>query len=99
MRDIVMFLGLAFVPVTIVLGALCLGARDRAIRAEATLREIALEAARRGAVPPRESGDVYRALDAIALEVERISEGQRFTTRLLSEHRAGGSEGRVITPH
>jgi len=27
------------------------------------------------------------AVDAIALEVERISEGQRFTTRLLSEQR------------
>jgi hypothetical protein len=26
-----------------------------------------------------------RAVDAIALEVERISEGQRFTTKLLSE--------------
>jgi hypothetical protein len=26
-----------------------------------------------------------QALDAIAVEVERISEGQRFTTRLLSE--------------
>ena len=26
------------------------------------------------------------AVDAIALEVERISETQRFTTRLLSEH-------------
>ena len=26
-----------------------------------------------------------QAVDAIALEVERISEGQRFTTRLLSE--------------
>jgi len=98
-REIVMFLGLAFVPVTIVLSAICLGARDRANRAEATLREIALEAARRGAVPSRESGDVYHALDAIALEVERISEGQRFTTKLLSEHRAGRGDGRVITPH
>jgi hypothetical protein len=28
-----------------------------------------------------------QAVDAIALEVERISEGQRFTTRLLSEQR------------
>src|SRR6266568_2234174 len=28
-----------------------------------------------------------QAVDAIALEVERISEGQRFTTRLLSEER------------
>lgn len=27
------------------------------------------------------------AIDAIALEVERISEGQRFTTKLLSETR------------
>jgi hypothetical protein len=26
-----------------------------------------------------------RAIDAVAIEVERISEGQRFTTRLLSE--------------
>jgi hypothetical protein len=40
------------------------------------------------------SGDVSaqlnqlnQAVDAIALEVERISEGQRFTTRLLSEQR------------
>lgn len=29
-----------------------------------------------------------QAVDAIALEVERIAEGQRFTTRLLSERRA-----------
>lgn len=33
-RDIVMFLGLAFVPVTIVLSAICLGARDRASRGD-----------------------------------------------------------------
>lgn len=26
-----------------------------------------------------------QALDSIAIEVERISEGQRFTTKLLSE--------------
>jgi hypothetical protein len=28
-----------------------------------------------------------QALDAIAIEVERISEGQRFTTKLLSDRR------------
>ena len=28
---------------------------------------------------------IEQAVDAIALEVERISEGQRFTTRLLNE--------------
>jgi hypothetical protein len=30
------------------------------------------------------------ALEAVAIEVERISEGQRFTTRLLSEGRSAG---------
>ena len=30
-----------------------------------------------------------QAVDAIALEVERISEGQRYTTRLLSEQHGG----------
>jgi len=33
-----------------------------------------------------------QAIDAIALEVERISEGQRFTTRLLSEQREAGRQ-------
>lgn len=32
-------------------------------------------------------GQLTQAVDAIALEIERISEGQRFTTRLLSEQR------------
>ena len=38
-----------------------------------------------------------RALEAVAIEVERISEGQRFTTKLLSEGR-GASESRQISP-
>ena len=49
---------------------------------------------RRGVGTPQISGEVSaqlthlnQAVDAIALEVERISEGQRFTTRLLSEQR------------
>ena len=36
-----------------------------------------------------------QSLDAVALEVERISEGQRFTTKLLSES-AGRGDGRQI---
>jgi hypothetical protein len=32
-----------------------------------------------------------QAIDSVAIEVERISEGQRFTTRLLSEGRSAGS--------
>lgn len=38
-----------------------------------------------------------QAIDSVAIEVERISEGQRFTTKLLSERRAelptGGNQG------
>jgi len=36
-----------------------------------------------------------QAIDSVALEVERISEGQRFTTKLLSEGRSasGASTG------
>jgi len=29
---------------------------------------------------------IEQAIDAMAIETERISEGQRFTTKLLSEH-------------
>jgi hypothetical protein len=35
-----------------------------------------------------------QALDSVAVEVERISEGQRFTTRLLSE----GRDNRQLAP-
>jgi hypothetical protein len=31
---------------------------------------------------------IEQSLEAVAIEVERISEGQRFTTKLLSEGRA-----------
>ncbi|HEX6599094.1 MAG TPA: hypothetical protein VF034_07205 [Gemmatimonadaceae bacterium] len=99
MRDALVYLGLAFFPVMIPLVLYTLGMRDRLQRAETTIRDIALEGARRGASVPRESQDVYQALDAIALEVERISEGQRFTTKLLSENRASPGDGRVNTPH
>jgi hypothetical protein len=33
-----------------------------------------------------------QSLDAVAVEIERISEGQRFTTRLLSESNRGGDK-------
>jgi hypothetical protein len=50
--------------------------------------------------------EIRNALDAIAVEVERISEGQRFTARLVSERVNQGSVGTghrrdagPITPH
>ncbi len=45
---------------------------------------------RRPTIPPEVATRLERmeqSIDAIAVEVERISEGQRFTTRLLSETR------------
>jgi hypothetical protein len=37
-----------------------------------------------------------QAIDSIAIEVERVSEGQRFVTRLLSESRAGAPLGEAL---
>ena len=48
---------------------------------------------------------LVQAVDAVSLEVERLSEGQRFTARLLSERQPvlpapkQESSGRVVTPH
>lgn len=47
-------------------------------------------------------GPILQALDAISVEVERISEAQRFTARVLSERQAVAlprSEVRSVTPH
>lgn len=63
--------------------------------------------------PGRQSADSGRlelAIEAMAIEVERITEGQRFMTQLLAERSAAehaprerpprpGSESRIITPH
>ena len=46
-------------------------------------------------------GRMEQAIDAIAIEVERISEAQRFVTKLLAERKAPAASlpERVITPH
>jgi len=36
--------------------------------------------------------EIQQSLDAVAVEVERISEGQRFTTKLLTERGIAGAE-------
>jgi hypothetical protein len=50
---------------------------------------------------PSEIGDrlerMEQAIEAVAIEVERISEGQRFTTKLLSEGKAA-SDARLAAP-
>jgi hypothetical protein len=49
-------------------------------------------------IPSEVSGRLERieqSLEAVAIEVERISEGQRFTTKLLSEGRGAGDAGQI----
>ena len=53
-----------------------------------TARVILLRANRAAQRPPIDENrlrHLEQAVDAIAIEVERISEGQRFTTKLLTE--------------
>ena len=38
---------------------------------------------------PRSSAELLQAVDAIAIEVERVSESQRFLTRVLTERGLG----------
>jgi hypothetical protein len=71
----------------------------------------AVRSAARDAVAPGQSlqsaqlAQLGQMVEAIAIEVERVSEGQRFTTRLLADRMpVGAAELRprapgVITPH
>ncbi len=52
------------------------------------------------AIAPELSAQIARmeqAIDSIAIEVERISEGQRFTTKLLAERNNGGAASESAT--
>jgi hypothetical protein len=107
MEDFFIVLGMAFVPTTVVLVVLYFSTRARAIRAEQIVHDLTVIPALRGQTRPRAAQtDVSEAIEALAIEVERIAEGQRFTTRLLSESRRNSgllpgddSRGRSITPH
>jgi hypothetical protein len=47
---------------------------------------------------PRDDGKLQQAVEAIAIEVERLSEGQRFVTKILSSKRAERDELPVAPP-
>ena len=73
------------------------GARERVLKFRAEVVE---------RVDPTRSVHIDQAIDAIAVEVERIGEQQRFVTKLLAEKAAVGGQRlepspspRVITPH
>lgn len=59
-------------------------ARERATRAEMARRMLPTAA-------EEQLAQLQRATEAIALELERIGEAQRFTARLLSERAPGAS--------
>ena len=92
-------LGFGFVGATI--GAY-FGGRIGARRAVAAMRR---EAAALPAQGPDQMNEIRHSLDAIAVEVERISEGQRFTARLVADRVAGAPlpghrrDGGSVTPH
>ena len=78
--------------VVIALGAFTAAAISIKVIASAVLRyeEIKLRHANPAMVGQSAATDarlerMEQAVDAIAIEIERISEGQRFTTKLLSE--------------
>ena len=102
MRDVVLFLGLAFGPVSILLGTLWVVALRRAQRAETMLDRVMLTQQLRGEIKDPTSR-VMDALDSLAIEVERISEAQRFTARILADRndvpRPSSVPARVVTPH
>lgn len=72
----------ASIPVTVI-GAMLARAYTKRLEQRGLRTELSPELAAR-------LDRMEQAMDAIAVEVERISEGQRFTTRLLSE-RTGDS--------
>jgi hypothetical protein len=102
MQNVFIAMGFAFIPVTVALVALLVSARSRAQKAEAIVHDLAIAPALRGERRGREvtQDHLTDAVDAIALEVERISEAQRFTTKLLSDRLESRSVApRSITPH
>ena len=76
---------------TLVFAVLWLRSRERALRARLSHNPEAVR---------EDVTHLVQAVDAIAIEVERISEAQRFTALTLAE-RAGSRRvpERVITPH
>jgi hypothetical protein len=88
------------IPITAILAGTTLALAFPLVRAYARKLEL------QGQQPrlPKELADrlqhMEQAIDAIAVEVERIAEGQRFTTKLLAERSQGAAlpPGAGLTP-
>jgi hypothetical protein len=77
-----MAMGFFFTVVAIIIGLPIARAFARRMDRKAVAPQVPAEVT-------QQLNHLAQAVDAIALEVERISEGQRFTTRILSEQREG----------
>jgi hypothetical protein len=82
-----------------------IGARFATKRMVLELRE-ALPTADQQRVAAEQLAQLGQALDVVALEVERLSEGQRFTAKMLADNAArvrnvseSARQPGVITPH
>ena len=101
-QDVIKFLIVvsgALSATTLLFSILWVRARERALRLTLTSRS------GREAQPAPEIAHLVHAVDSIAVEVERISEAQRFTAQVLAERTEAETPlvkrfpGRVITPH
>ena len=98
MAQLLVLMGAGLFTSTIGFAALWIRARDRATRAESLLEGMRMMSARDGS---------STALDAIAEEVERIGEGQRYLTRVLGDRKPEdllerprpAAPYKTITPH
>ena len=88
--EIVVPLGFFATAVVLVIGVPLVRSYSRRMDAQAKNPQIPSEVAAR-------LERMEQAIDSVALEVERISEGQRFTTKLLSEGRSA-SDARQSAP-
>jgi hypothetical protein len=78
-----------------------LGSRFASRRMIQELRE-ALPSGQQQAMASAQLDELAGALDSVALEVERLAEGQRFTAKLLAENTPARAPLRtpgVVTPH
>src|SRR3954463_12879948 len=76
-----------FLATTLVFAALWVRAREQAIRAQLDRH--------RGDERSPEFEHLVNAVDAIAVEVERISEAQRFTAKVLTEREGSAAPKRI----
>lgn len=106
--DLLAVLGVVSVPLSVGLTVAWLGARREVRLLRELMHDDRLAATSRRTGSVERDADLLRvesAVEAIAIEMERVAEGQRFMSRVLAERRdaagalpPGRDESRSITP-